>query len=95
MRITEILLIVAAMSLAIVLTGCPGSEPEEQPSTAPAPAETAAVPPATEAPPVAAAIPTSWTGDAINFSFTTADGTGHLAEEYAGKPLVVNFWAAW
>jgi len=36
-----------------------------------------------------------WTGDAINFSFTTADGESRTAESYAGKPLVLNFWAAW
>ncbi len=38
---------------------------------------------------------TGWSGDAINFSFTTADGESRTADSYAGKPLVLNFWAAW
>ena len=36
-----------------------------------------------------------WTGDAIDFAITGFDGGSGMASDYAGKPLVVNFWAAW
>lgn len=36
-----------------------------------------------------------WTGSATDFEFTAYDGTAGRASNYAGKPLVVNFWAVW
>ncbi len=36
-----------------------------------------------------------WTGDAKDFAYTTFDGDSGRASKFAGKPLVVNFWAAW
>ena len=37
-----------------------------------------------------------WSGDAVNFTYTSADGNTYTADKrFAGKPLVVNFWAAW
>jgi hypothetical protein len=36
-----------------------------------------------------------WSGDAKDFSYTTFAGMSGKASEFAGKPLVVNFWAAW
>lgn len=36
-----------------------------------------------------------WTGDATDFAYTTFAGLTGKASDFAGKPLVVNFWAAW
>jgi len=37
----------------------------------------------------------AWTGDAKDFAFTTFAGASGKASDFAGKPLVLNFWAAW
>jgi len=66
----------------ILLTSCVKRQPEQQAELkTKASQQTAA--------------PARWTGDAVNFTFTTADGKQRTADSYAGKPLVLNFWAAW
>lgn len=35
-----------------------------------------------------------WTGNAKDFTYTTFAGMNGKASDFAGKPLVVNFWAA-
>jgi cytochrome oxidase Cu insertion factor (SCO1/SenC/PrrC family) len=42
-----------------------------------------------------AAVTGSWTGNAKDFTYTTFAGSSGKASDFAGKPLVVNFWAAW
>jgi hypothetical protein len=37
----------------------------------------------------------AWTGDAHDFGFKTFDGKSLKLSSYAGKPLVLNFWADW
>ena len=37
----------------------------------------------------------NWSGDAIDFMYTGFAGSSGSASDFAGKPLVVNFWAAW
>ena len=34
-----------------------------------------------------------WTGDAKDFSFTSFSGAMANASDFAGKPLVINFWS--
>ena len=41
-----------------------------------------------------AAAPVVW-GDAPDVQFMAFDGSQHRISEYGGKPLVLNFWAAW
>ena len=36
-----------------------------------------------------------WTGNAKDFTFTGFDGTSGKLSSFAGKPVVVNFWATW
>ena len=36
-----------------------------------------------------------WTGDATDFSFKSFDGKALKLSSYAGKPVVLNFWADW
>jgi len=91
LAVKPLILILAALAL---LTACVDRGGGESAATT----ETAAVAtsPDTQAKPAgAASTPASWTGDAVNFSFTTGDGEQRTADSYAGKPLVLNFWAAW
>jgi thiol-disulfide isomerase/thioredoxin len=37
----------------------------------------------------------TWTGDATDFTFTSFEGKSVKLSSYAGKPVVVNFWADW
>lgn len=39
--------------------------------------------------------PQHWTGNATDFSFKTFDGKDMKLSSYAGKPVVLNFWADW
>lgn len=79
------------LAVAILLASCVDRGAKQQAATA-APAQEPAQVPAQAQPKTVAA---RWTGDAVNFSFTTADGQTKTADSYAGKPLVLNFWAAW
>jgi cytochrome oxidase Cu insertion factor (SCO1/SenC/PrrC family) len=36
-----------------------------------------------------------WTGDAKDFTFAGYNGSTGQLSDFAGKPLVVNFWATW
>jgi thiol-disulfide isomerase/thioredoxin len=36
-----------------------------------------------------------WTGDAKDFAYQSFDGKEGRISDFAGKPLVVNFWATW
>ncbi len=44
---------------------------------------------------VAASAGKAWTGGATDFTFTTFEGKSMKLSSYAGKPLVLNFWADW
>ena len=37
----------------------------------------------------------NWTGDAQDFKVTYFDGSQANISANAGKPVIVNFWAAW
>jgi len=41
-----------------------------------------------------APLQTGW-GDAPDIAYSTFDGAAHKLSDHHGKPLVVNFWAAW
>lgn len=79
--------LILIFAVAVLLASCVDRGAKQQAATA-APAQ---APAQAQPKPVAA----RWTGDAVNFSFTTADGQTKTADSYAGKPLVLNFWAAW
>ena len=84
--------------MLVLLASCNKGDSETTQTQAPdepAATQASAAPAGQDAAAAAVATPTSWTGDAINFSFTTADGEVRTADSYAGKPLVLNFWAAW
>jgi hypothetical protein len=87
----------ALAGLLALLAACNKTNTEEAPAdttagTAPAAGQVPAPQPAGGSPAASAA---AWTGDAVNFSYMTADGESKTADSYAGKPLVLNFWAAW
>lgn len=77
----------------LALTSCPTKKEN--------PAQTAGVQPATQqakpdpTPTPASAPQPKWVGDAMDFSFTTFAGENVRASSFAGKPLVLNFWASW
>ena len=81
---TNIILTIAALIVLAVAAGCVDSYTESGDT----PAATASS--SNSAKPSGA-----WTGNAKDFSYTTFAGMTGKASEFAGKPLVVNFWAAW
>jgi peroxiredoxin len=61
------------------------SAPEQQPTAG----EAGAVPQSTSAP------ASKWTGTAQDFEAKGFDGKTFKISDYAGQPVVLNFWAAW
>ena len=80
------------LGMVLLIAGCPNSgdtqDTAQGTDTSPDPGTT----PATSTPPAASA---SWSGDAFDFMYTSFAGGQSKASGFAGKPLVVNFWAAW
>lgn len=81
------------LGLALLVAGCPNSgEPETTTSNTSTAGNTGTDPAQPTPPPTTNA---AWTGDAFDFMYTSFSGGQGKASEFAGKPLVVNFWAAW
>jgi thiol-disulfide isomerase/thioredoxin len=75
--------------LVLGLVGC--NKPPAKPAAVEAGLDNAAV-----AQNSSAAVPVkAWSGNASDFAFTTFDGKSLKLSSYAGKPLVLNFWADW
>lgn len=92
MRLTNMVTALWLVLLVLVVAGCPNSGTDsggKAVDTGASNTETATPPPVT------AAAPTTWTGDAKDFAFAGFDGSSGKASDFAGKPLVVNFWATW
>ena len=92
--ITNGLLAASIFGLLLLFTGCPSSG--DDPATTDGD-ETggAATTGTTTAAAGGNAAAGAWTGDAMDFSYTSFAGASGNASDYAGTPLVVNFWAAW
>jgi hypothetical protein len=91
-RIWATLILAGLLILGSCNDGDGGQAQSPAGQEAPAAASDAAGPTSADQAP---STPAAWTGDAVNFSFATADGETKTADSYAGKPLVLNFWAAW
>ncbi len=88
MRVPAIFL----MCCLALVAGCPRADQNNAPADNAATRE-ATVQKQAATPPPKPSI--RWTGDATDFSFTTFAGETLRAGEFAGKPLVVHFWASW
>ncbi len=93
MRIWVVNLWVLTTLSLVVLVSCPANEEAPKPKVMAQPV-VQSVTPAPQEVPAKAADP-KWVGDAMDFSFTTFEGERVQASSYAGKPLVLNFWASW
>lgn len=93
-------LVLTAALIALVFTFC-GCKPKPSPA-----GQVAATPPVQNTPPVqppvspdgsdkAPVTAGGWSGDVKDFSYKSFDGKAHKLSEFAGQPIVVNFWAAW
>ncbi len=67
--------------MLLLLAGCPK-----------APTQTAGTTPAAQSPAGAAK---AWSGNAADFTFTSFAGKALKLSSFAGKPVVLNFWADW
>ena len=84
---------VLGLSACAVLAGCPSNKAATDTGAgAPGTTSTAAVPPVTTAPPIVPSVKATLQQD---FYFTSFDGQIVSLSDYAGQPLVLNFWADW
>jgi cytochrome oxidase Cu insertion factor (SCO1/SenC/PrrC family) len=72
--------ILLIIALLAALVGC-----QKKPATS-STASTASTPPAAAR---------AWSGDALDFQFTSFAGKTQKLSSLAGKPVVLNFWADW
>lgn len=83
---------------AVVLVSCPAQQTEQPTgsvSSQPAVQQIPSDPQPSISQRAVDSAPARWVGDAMDFSFTTFAGENVRASSFAGKPLVVNFWASW
>jgi thiol-disulfide isomerase/thioredoxin len=93
-------LVGTAIGMALVLSGCGGTEPEPQGAAQPPAAEATTTTPADDAAagtpakkpkkPAKPAVP-----EKLTFSGTTIDGKKFSGASLAGKPAMLWFWAPW
>ena len=84
--------ILTTLSL-VVLVSCPAKEEAPKPKVMAQPVVQPITPAPQEQP--AQTVDPTWVGDAMDFSFTTFEGENVQASSFAGKPVVLNFWASW
>ena len=84
MRVTRVVPLLAGL---VLLAGCGGTGAASAPPAAPATSAGSASP---IAPAVPAVVP-----DSLQFTGTTLDGKAFDAAKFAGRPVVLWFWAPW
>jgi cytochrome c-type biogenesis protein len=87
----KLMTLLAATAL-LSLSGCPKPDTDEVVDPGGA-SSTTAQPGKTTA--VSGAPTAGWTGDIRDFSFITHEGRTVRLSDYAGQPIVLNFWADW
>jgi len=89
--------IIVVLAVVLVAAAIWAYAKKQAPPAVPQPSTQAAAPSASQdTQAVSTPAATGWSGDATNFTYTSADGNTYTADQrFAGKPLVVNFWAAW
>jgi hypothetical protein len=102
MKLTGIFAAAPALTLGLLLCGCqPKGDKAAQSTTGvkPAGGEQAKAPDATGAAQSGGAqkplTPSGFAGTAKDFKYRDPNGGLHQLSEFAGQPIVVDFWAVW